>query len=37
MSHIYVTDTGTIVKEEYTVHSLYLNSRGKYTWWACAK
>jgi hypothetical protein len=29
MSHIIVTDTGTIVSEEYTTHGLHLNSRGK--------
>jgi hypothetical protein len=29
VSHIYVTGTGTIVREEYTTHSLHLNSRGK--------
>jgi hypothetical protein len=29
MSHINVTDTGTIVREEYTTHGLHLNSRGK--------
>jgi hypothetical protein len=27
--HINVIDTGTIVREEYTAHSLHLNSRGK--------
>jgi hypothetical protein len=29
MSHINVTDTDTIVREEYTTHGLHLNSRGK--------
>jgi hypothetical protein len=29
MSHINVTDTGTIVSKEYTSHGLHLNSRGK--------
>jgi hypothetical protein len=29
MSHINITDTGTIVREEYTTHGLHLNSRGK--------
>jgi hypothetical protein len=28
MSHISVTDTGTIVREEYTTHGLHLNSGG---------
>jgi hypothetical protein len=29
MSHINVNDTGTSVREEYTIHGLHLNSRGK--------
>jgi hypothetical protein len=29
MFHINVTDTGTIVREEYTTHGLHNNSRGK--------
>jgi hypothetical protein len=29
MSHINVTDTGTVVRERYTTHDLHLNSRGK--------
>jgi hypothetical protein len=29
MSQIDVIDTGTIVREEYTTHGLYLNSRRK--------
>jgi len=29
MFHINVTDTGTIVTEEYRTHGLHLNSRGK--------
>jgi hypothetical protein len=37
MSHINVTDTGTIVREEYTTHGLHLNSGGKrglhILWW----
>jgi lipoate-protein ligase B len=28
MSHINVTDIGTIVREEYTMHGLHLNFRG---------
>jgi hypothetical protein len=27
MSHINITDIGTIVREEYTMHGLHLNSR----------
>jgi hypothetical protein len=29
MSHTGVTDTSPIVREDYTVHDLHLNSRGK--------
>jgi hypothetical protein len=29
MSHINVTDRGTVVREEYITHGLHLNSRGK--------
>jgi len=29
MSHINVTDTGNIVREQYTTHSLHVNSTGK--------
>jgi len=29
MSHINVTDTGTIVREEYITHGSHLNSSGK--------
>jgi hypothetical protein len=29
MSHITVTDTSSFVMEDYTMHSLHLNSRGK--------
>jgi hypothetical protein len=29
MYHINVTDTTTIMTEEYTTHGLHLNSRGK--------
>jgi hypothetical protein len=29
MTHIDVTDTSSIAREDYTMHSLHLNSRGK--------
>jgi hypothetical protein len=29
MSHIGVTDTSSIVREDHTMHGLHLNSRGK--------
>jgi hypothetical protein len=31
MSHTGVTDTSPLVREDYTVHGLHLNSRGKKT------
>jgi hypothetical protein len=46
MSHIDVIDTPSIAREDYTMHSLHLNSRGKKKliqfipkgcWWSCIR